>query len=146
MASFSSRSKIVIRPRCKEYVLKQRGARRTLACFTSVNSRVEHTEKEWQNSFTKERSEERTREGPSSPKNAKVIIEGRVDKLAKASLPRITQNMSPPAPVPTPTSSTYAEEIAKCGCTTNGSEECKRCRILRLADRYVLSALTRMGW
>ena len=145
MASFSSRSKIVIRPRCKEYVLKQRGARRTLACFTSVNSRLEHTEKEWQNSSMKERSEEGTGEGPSSPKNAKVV-EGRVDKPAKASLPRITQNLSPPAPVPTPIGSTYAEEIAKCGCTTNGSEECKRCRILRLADRYVLSALTRMGW
>ena len=145
MASFSSRSKIVIRPRCKEYVLKQRGARRTLACFTSVNSRLEHTEKEWQNSSMKERSEEGRGEGPSSPKNAKVV-EGRVDKPAKASLPRITQNLSPPAPVPTPIGSTYAEEIAKCGCTTNGSEECKRCRILRLADRYVLSALTRMGW
>lgn len=131
----TSRSKIVIRPRCKEYALKQRTARRTLACFTSVNSHVEHTETEWQNSFTKERSEEGTKEGPSSPKNSKVA-EGRVDKPTKASLPRVTQNLPPPAPVPTPTSSTYAEEIAKCGCTTNGSEECKRCRILRLADRF----------
>jgi len=142
MTSYSSRSKIVIRPRCKEYVLKQRVARRTLACFTSVNSRVEHTEKEWQNSFTKDRSEEGTTGGPSSPKNANVV-EGRIEKPAKASPPRIThaKNLPPPAPVPTPTSSTYAEEIAKCGCTTNGSDECKRCRILRLADRYVLGAL-----
>lgn len=143
MTSFSSRSKIVIRPRCKEYVLKQRAARRTLACFTSVNSHVEHT----QNSFMKERSEEGMKEGSSSPENAKVV-EGRIEKPAKASRPRIThaKNLPPPAPVPTPTSSTYAEEIAKCGCTTDGSEECKRCRILRLADRYVLGALIRLGW
>jgi hypothetical protein len=108
---------------------------------------VEHTGKEWRNDFTKERSEEGTKEGASSPKNAKVV-KGRIEKPAKASPPRVThaKNLPLPAPVPTPTSSTYADEIAKCGCTTNGSEECKRCRILRLADRYVLGALTRMSW
>jgi hypothetical protein len=50
---------------------------------------VEHTGKEWQNDFTKERSEEGTKEGPSSPKNAKVV-KGRIEKPAKASPPRIT--------------------------------------------------------
>lgn len=37
VASDASRSRIIIKPRLKEYVKKQREARRTLACFTSLD-------------------------------------------------------------------------------------------------------------
>ncbi|GLB37414.1 hypothetical protein LshimejAT787_0404650 [Lyophyllum shimeji] len=152
----ASRSKIEIRPRCKEYVKKQRTLMRTLTCFASLGpgdiagshtasdpssstssplsqaSQKENSKTSSTVTKTDEGNDKKTLEKPGHSSSATPkVVSGRVEKRIKSAKPCLVPVLEKVGMV--------AHPAVRYDCTCPDSAQCARCRLLALEDRYVLA-------
>ncbi|KAF8070458.1 hypothetical protein FPV67DRAFT_1448214 [Lyophyllum atratum] len=152
----ASRAKIVIRPRCKEYVKKQRLLKRTLACFTSVrdpaaplSSKPSDPPSSISSPKTSSHASQKvngksvtvstkaggvnanSRSGKSCQHKSATpkVADGRIEKKAKCTKPSFVT-------IGEKTQARASHPVRRYDCTCLDPAQCTRCRILALADRF----------
>jgi hypothetical protein len=117
-----SRSKIVIKPRLKEYVKRQRTARQTLACFTSLDDPTPDDSDSPGSSSTPV-STKSTSTGAKAtmignlassgkPKPSTKVHSGRIKKSPKTQSKAFAETANLSRPMPTPTRCTVPTPVA----------------------------------
>ncbi|TFK17141.1 hypothetical protein FA15DRAFT_676271 [Coprinopsis marcescibilis] len=146
LLDLDSRARVVIRPGCKRFAMKQRALGATLACFTSFERppaplpqpkvvRTTTTRPPFSISaktpiVSAPRPLLSGLGQPSSKLGKIAVMEGRIEK--RVTPPRRASSASSTSS----NHSVYSDELDKCPCTLPGRSECQRCEILRLADRF----------